>query len=372
MFEPIGIYIHVPFCKSKCAYCDFYSFAPSSAALDEYTKRIIEDINKWAARLKRAADTLYFGGGTPSLLGGDRIAEITMAAKAAFGLKNAEITVECNPAENLAEDFKKMAKAGVNRISIGAQSAIDSELKLLSRRHTSAQIGETVNAAREAGISNISLDIMLGIPNQTKESLCETIDIFAALPITHISAYILKVEEGTPMAGMVDLLPDDDATADLYLTACEELRNRGFHKYEISNFCREKVSRHNTKYWLGEEYLGLGPAAHSFLDGKRLYFPRDYKAYMNGAEPIFDALGGEAAEKLMLGLRLDMGIDPYGFCNEQKLDCGAKLKAEMDWQMSMGLMKLDNGCYSFTDKGALVSNECIVRLVDIIDEKSEG
>ena len=368
----IGIYIHVPFCKSKCAYCDFYSFAPSSSALDEYTERIIEDIKKWAARLERAADTLYFGGGTPSLLKGERIARIVLAAKAAFGLEDAEITVECNPAENLAEDFRIMAQAGVNRISIGAQSAVDSELKLLSRRHTSSQIDETVYAAKQAGIDNISLDIMLGIPQQTKESLLETIDHFSSLPITHISAYILKVEDGTPMAGMTDFLPDEDETAELYLLACSELRRRKFYKYEISNFCRNDMSRHNLKYWLGDEYLGLGPAAHSFIGGKRFYFPRDYEAYIKGTDPCPDSSGGDAAETLMLGLRVDKGIDPHIFCSEHNLGCIAKFKEELDWQKMMGLMKSENGYYSFTDKGALVSNECIVRLIGIIEEKSEG
>lgn len=362
-----GLYIHVPFCRSKCAYCDFYSFAPNEKEAEEYTDRIIEDINNWAARLNRAADTLYFGGGTPSLLGGERIARIVAAAKAGFGLKDAEITVECNPGDALAEDFRIMALSGVNRISIGAQSGSDEELKLLSRRHNARQIDKTVFDAKAAGIDNISLDIMLGIPKQTAESLTDTINHFADLPVSHISAYMLKVEKGTPMEKRIHELPGEDLTADLYLKACEELGKRGFERYEISNFCRlGRISRHNVKYWLCEEYLGLGPSAHSFIDGRRFYFERSFADYMSGAEALEDGPGGDAAEQLMLALRLSEGLDVEAFCEKNDLGSKEELEAELDIMVKNGLMRLQNGRYSFSDNGALVSNSCILRLIEAI------
>ncbi len=362
-----GIYIHVPFCRSKCAYCDFYSFAPEGNWAEDYTNRVIEDLNNWAARVNRAADTLYFGGGTPSLLDGDRIAEIVTSAKSLFGLKNAEITVECNPGDDLAEDFKAMRAAGVNRISIGAQSGIDHELRLLSRRHTAEQIGKTVMQAKAAGIDNISLDIMLGIPKQDAASLSRTIKYFTSLPVTHISAYMLKVEKGTPMEQRVSELPDDDLTADLYLQACRELKEAGFGRYEVSNFCRAGFEgRHNLKYWRCEEYVGIGPSAHSFLDGRRFYYERSYQGYMAGGEPVDDGEGGSAAEQLMLALRLDEGLDFGIFCQKNGLGSKESLEAEAESLVKLGLMKRIGGRYSLTDNGALVSNSCILKLTECL------
>jgi len=363
----LGLYIHVPFCRSKCDYCDFYSFAPEESAKDEYTDKIIEDIKNWAARVNRAADTLYFGGGTPSLLGGERLAKIVSAAKESFGLIDGEITVECNPGDDLAEDFRILALAGVNRVSIGAQSGVDSELKSLSRRHNAAQIEKTVLAAKNAGIGNISLDIMLGIPNQTSESLKATVDYFASLPVEHISAYILKVERGTPMERRTRELPDDDAAADLYLLCCSLLEKAGFSRYEISNFAKSgRESRHNLKYWECEEYLGLGPSAHSFLDGRRFYFERDYKGYLEGNLPIEDGEGGDTAERLMLALRLSKGIDPAEYCPIGS-EGFSELSRCLENFCKAGLMKKTDGRYAFTHGGALVSNECIIQLTECIE-----
>ena len=364
---PLGLYIHVPFCRSKCAYCDFFSFAPDEAAKDEYTEKIIEDIKNWAARLNRAADTLYFGGGTPSLLGGNRLARIIIAAREGFGLKGAEITVECNPGDDLAKDFAILKSAGVNRVSIGAQSGLDNELKSLSRRHNARQIEETVLAAKNAGISNISLDIMLGIPQQTAESLKKTVEFFASLPISHISAYILKVEKGTPMELRTGELPDEDATADLYLQACRLIEDAGFKRYEISNFAKSEMeSRHNLKYWNCEEYLGLGPSAHSFLNGRRFCFERDFEGYLAGNDPVEDGAGGDTAERMMLALRLEKGIDPIEFC-EAESEAHFKLQKHLEKFCKAGLMKQADGRFSFTHNGALVSNECIIQLIECLE-----
>lgn len=365
---PIGLYIHVPFCKSKCAYCDFYSFPPTDEQVkEEYTRRIIEDLEKWAARVDRAADTLYFGGGTPSLLGGERIARIVMAAKRYFGLEDAEITVECNPGDDLAADFKLMADAGVNRISIGGQSAVNSELKELSRRHSAEDTEKTVYAAINAGITDISVDIMLGIPRQSHRSLNQTVKMFSSLPINHISAYILKVEKGTPMEKRTGELADEDTVADLYLQACRELKDAGFHRYEISNFGKNsKVSRHNVKYWHCEEYLGLGPAAHSFIDGRRFCFGRSFSDYMEGAEPVDDGVGGDLKEYIMLNLRLDEGLNIDNCAQKFGPDFKSGFETEAEKFIKMGLMKRQGSSYSFTDQGALVSNECILRLTKYV------
>ena len=259
-------------------------------------------------RLERPADTLYFGGGTPSLLGGERIARLIHAAKQGFGDNFTEITVECNPADNLKADFEVMAKAGVNRISLGVQSGIDTELKALSRRHTTDDVVRTVKDAKAVGIHNISLDLMLGIPHQTMESLKKSLDFLLSSEPTHISAYMLKIEPNTPF-GKADIsslnLPDEDTVSDMYLFVSDYLKSRGFEHYEISNFAKKGYrSKHNTRYWLCEEYLGLGPAAYSYLNGKRFSFDRNCEQYLTCPTVLSDGEGGDFEEFSMLRLRL--------------------------------------------------------------------
>lgn len=306
-----GIYIHIPFCQSKCAYCDFYSFKAGDSLMDRYTDKICNDIARYAERLRLSCDTLYFGGGTPSLLGGERIARIVGKAKKHFGLgSDAEITLEANPADRLSDTFRAAAQSGVNRLSLGVQSGVFEELKILGRRHTPEDVVRTVSDARAAGIDNISLDLMLGIPKQTPSSLAGSVDFLTSLSPSHISAYILKIEENTPFGKQPpNDLPNDDQAAELYLAAVKLLAERGYKQYEISNFAKDgQVSRHNMKYWTGADYLGLGPAAHSLIAGKRFYFPADIDSYLAGCKPVPDGEGGGALEYLMLRLRLSDGI----------------------------------------------------------------
>ena len=239
MANPIGLYLHIPFCRGKCPYCDFYSMRADAACMDTYTQALQKSLEQWANRTGRAADTLYLGGGTPSLLGGARIAALVQTARGCYGLRGAEITVECNPSDADGNLFEVLAKAGVNRISLGLQSAVEEERKALGRRAGVKEAAESIRLARAAGISNLSLDLMLGIPGQTAESLRRSIDFCTQAGVCHISAYLLKIEEGTPFAQRRAslVLPNEDTVCDLYEQACEELEAAGFQQYEISNFC---------------------------------------------------------------------------------------------------------------------------------------
>ena len=307
----IGLYIHVPFCTAKCPYCDFFSMAASENTLDEYTDCIIDKLNSASGKISRKADTLYFGGGTPNLLGGKRIARILRAARRGFTLENAEITVEANPGSDLSEFFLEIHEAGANRISLGLQSANENELRLLGRRHTPEDATRAVKDARKAGFRNISLDLMLAVQEQTEDSLRHSVRFCADLGVEHISAYLLTIEPHTVYWKNREQLrlPGEDETARFYLTACRLLENAGYRQYEISNFAKPGFeSRHNLKYWHCEEYLGLGPSAHSFLNGQRFHWERNLRAFLGGAEPVQDGEGGSFDEFAMLRLRLTEGL----------------------------------------------------------------
>ena len=232
----IGIYVHIPFCASKCKYCDFFSKSGNDDEINRYVSAVNERLAKYGKELNRTADTLYIGGGTPGIIGADRLSSIAKTAKFAFMIDdNAEITAELNPASaDESFDFSKLRQAGFNRLSIGMQSANNNELKRLGRLHTAEDVKTTVLSARKAGFKNISLDLMLCIPEQTKESLAHSIEYCAELGVEHISAYILKIEEGTPFYKEKDALTlDEDTQAELYLFACEKLERLGYHQYEI-------------------------------------------------------------------------------------------------------------------------------------------
>lgn len=367
MNNPIGLYLHVPFCNSKCAYCDFYSYRADVALYERYCNTLCGHIRLAGEQLDRNADTLYFGGGTPSLLGGERIAKLVNTAKQGFGDSFTEITVECNPADNLKADFELMAKVGVNRISLGVQSGVNSELKALSRRHTAEDVVKAVNDIRNAGIHNISLDLMLGIPHQTMTSLKKSLDFSLSLEPTHISAYMLKIEPDTPF-GKVDIssldLPNEDTVSDMYLFVSRYLSEHGFEHYEISNFAKQGFrSKHNTRYWLCDEYLGLGPSAYSFLNGKRFSFDSNCEQYLTCPEVISDGEGGDFNEYCMLRLRLSDGIDLselselYGVQKVTELINKAK-KFEKS-----GLLTLTDRSLKLTIQGFLVSNAVIGELL---------
>lgn len=314
--DVVGIYIHVPFCISKCPYCDFYSLAVDEETMDRYTEAVRRQLRRYEGRF--TADTLYFGGGTPSLLGGARLAAIVREATRLFGLSDAEITMEANPADDLTETFAAFAAAGGNRVSLGLQAADDGALQWLGRRHTVAQVEAAVTAARRAGIDNLSLDLMLGLEAQTAPQVRHSVAACAEMGASHMSAYLLKIEENTPFARRELSLPDEETTAELYETACDALDAQGYRQYEISNFARNgRVSRHNLKYWNCDPTVGIGPAAHSFFGGRRLSMPRDLSAFLQGRqpspEPDDDAIGDNTlTEYAMLRLRLTEGLTEEG------------------------------------------------------------
>ena len=366
----IGLYLHVPFCEKKCPYCDFYSVHASEDSLNLYTDCMIDRLKYNSDKIKRPADTLYFGGGTPGLLGGERVARLIGQARACFGLDGAEITAEVNPGVDLTGFLQGFRAAGGNRLSIGMQSADDRELERLGRRHTAAQAAEAVAAARKAGIENISLDLMLGIEGQTVESARRSAAFCAELGVPHVSAYLLKIEPRTAFYQRREQLqlPDEDETCSLYEAACEELERHGLMQYEISNFARPGFeSRHNLKYWHCEEYLGLGPAAHSFLNGKRFYEMRDLRAFLAGQAPVEDAdpemPAGGPEEYAMLALRLAEGLQEARYRGRFGEPIPERWKRAAQRYARVGLTECWPEGFRFTRKGFLVSNALLAEIL---------
>ena len=365
----IGLYIHIPFCLQKCAYCDFYSIAGNDVALQKrYIHALTLHMKTLSAKMEdRVFDTVYIGGGTPGLLTADMLTMLMNGIKENFRLSDdAEITLETNPAVAKLEKFQTMRTLGINRISMGMQSSQTPVLHTLGRLHTFDQFVESYTDARMAGFENLSADVMYALPGQTVEGLLDTLRGLIALSPEHISMYGLKVEENTPFGRMGDQLqlPDEDIQCEMYERACELLDQSGYHRYEISNFARDGYeSRHNLRYWQREEYLGLGPAAHSFVDSIRYSYPRDIMGYITALEkgrlPETDScvILSEAEvqeESIMLGLRLAKGI----VADEELL-------AKCQNYLRYGFMEQKDNRIAFTTKGFLVSNTI---LVDILED----
>ena len=361
----IGLYLHIPFCKSKCPYCDFYSFSGKDTEKEEYTKALKDRILR-ISNLQCKGDTLYIGGGTPSVLGAENLKTLVDTCKNDFLTDDAEITVECNP-HGLNEDFfKTLYSCGVNRISMGLQSAVDSERRILGRLSDRNQVENAVKMAQRVGFKNITLDVMLGIPNQTEKNLNETLDFCISLGVPHISAYMLKLEENTHFYKNQEKynFPDDDLTADLYLQMCETLHSNGVMQYEISNFSKNGFeSRHNLKYWHCEEYLGLGPSAHSFLNGKRFYFDRDFKAFMNGNSPIDDGVGGDFTEYAMLNLRLVEGLNEDKVFERFGHNIPKEIYEKSQIFIDNGYMLKNENGLALTRNGFLMSNSILAEIL---------
>ena len=372
-----GIYIHVPFCSAKCPYCDFYSLvgrekitAYCDAVMDELAT--LRRVGPLADGLKdRDISTVYFGGGTPSFLGAENLAALMRAVKENFAVApGAEITAECNPSSSLAPGFfETLKEAGFNRISLGMQSVVDAERKKLGRKATAADVAAAVKACQQAGINNISLDVMLGVPEQTEQTLLSSLDFALSLGVRHLSAYLLSIEPGTFFAKKRDALnlPDEDAVCDRYLAMCDHLQKSGLRHYEISNFCRPGFeARHNTAYWRDEEYLGIGPAAHSYLNGRRFYFPRDLDAFLAGSPPVDDGPGGGWEEALMLALRLDTGISIQETREKYGVAPSPAFVDAIKPYLSGGLLAFDGDRLTLTEQGFLVSNTLIGEIIDVI------
>ena len=357
----LGLYIHIPFCVKKCNYCNFYSVVPKGDIKQRYIKSLCKEIKKWGECTARPIDTLYIGGGTPSLLSDVELTAIFSAVRDSFNLtSDAEITVEVNPGDNLGEFLKCAARLGVNRVSVGVQSFCENELCTLGRRHSAADAKTAVDAARNAGINNISADIMIGLPNSTGETLDKSIDGILSLGTEHISAYILKVEKGTPFDLMKINLPNDEETSDQYLQLCDRLKEAGFEHYEISNFAKKGYeSRHNNRYWLLQEYIGIGPAAHSFYEGERFYYPSDIEDFIENGNTVSDGKGGDRFEYIMLSLRLAYGLRFKEYEKRFGEPYSPFLLRKAKNYEKFGLCRVDDESISLTDKGMLVSNPLI-------------
>ncbi len=335
--------------------------------MDSYLKAVLCCLKEMKAQVKDDVDTVYFGGGTPSFFGGERIKAVTDCIKENYSLVSPEITVECNPSSVSEEFFKVLTEAGVNRISMGMQSAVDSERKILGRLSGKEEVRKAISLSKKYGIDNISLDIILGVPEQTMESLNESIDFLISSDIKHISAYMLKIEEGTPFYKMQNslILPDEDTVSEMYLHTVKMLSETGFSQYEISNFSKKGYeSRHNLHYWRTEEYLGVGPSAHSFLNGKRFYFERNFKSFLRSTSTIDDGDGGSEEEFIMLSLRLTEGFSKEKFKERfgRYPDEEIFIKAEIF--RKKGLVKITDDSISLTPEGFLLSNTIIGKLLE--------
>lgn len=363
--KKIGLYIHIPFCKSKCPYCDFFSIKMNDEEMNRYVNKVIERFDKYCND-DIVLDTVYFGGGTPSTLGTERIAKILNAINDKFTVdENAEITMEMNPTSKELIDFTVLKECGLSRLSIGMQSAIESEMKLLGRTHSQEDVINTVNLAKKSGIDNISLDLIIGVPTQTKESLKYSMDFCKSLGVKHISAYILKIEEGTKFYTIKDSLnmPSDDEQAEMYMYVSEYLESIGYSQYEISNYSLEGFeSRHNTKYWRCEEYIGIGPSAHSFYNGERFYYNRSFEEFYND-KTNFDCIGGTEEEFIMLNLRLKRGLIFKEYEEKYNKKFPEEIIKKAKILEKAGLLTVDKEKVSLNRKGYLVSNAIICELI---------
>lgn len=381
--DTLGLYFHIPFCRSKCPYCDFYSVTDKTL-FSAYGDALCDEI-KTLSRCEefvgsdirsRTVDTVYFGGGTPSLWGAENICRVLQTVKENFTLAdNAEITVECNPSSpELDTFFSLCAEHGVNRISLGMQSAVNTERRILGRTADKQKILNVLCAARNAGIYNIGLDLIIGIPNQTQESLNESLAFLLETDAPHASVYLLSIEEGTFFHKNRHKLnlPDEDTAADLYLQTVDFLNRNGLWQYEISNFSKPGFeSRHNIRYWEQNEYLGLGAAAHSFINGLRFGFSRSAVDFINGKAPVYAGKGGEFSEFVMLTMRLTKGLT-HSACREKfGFAIPDVLLQQAEKYKNYGLLTIDNTGLRLTKEGFLVSNSILSDLLDSIADTED-
>jgi len=360
----IGLYIHVPFCRKKCPYCDFYSLPFSKELERKYVNSVVKNIDFCKGEV---LDSIYFGGGTPSILSNESYTEIFSAINESFTLVAPEITLEANPCTVDLEKLAFLRQVGFNRISFGVQSCVNSELEKLGRLHNFEQAKSAVLNAKKAGFENISCDLMLGIIGQNAETLSYSINQLSKLPITHISAYILKIEVETAYNNpkIIEQLSDEDLVADLYLQAIDELSKKGFEQYEISNFAKKGFEcKHNLKYWHCEEYLAIGPSAHSFYKGKRCAVPSSVTEFIENQrqiEVVTEENPRTFEEVAMLALRLSEGLS-FETCEEFGIDFGDLIKKAEPLERA-GFVKISDTGISITKEGFLISNVIIGKLL---------
>lgn len=378
--EKLGIYIHIPFCKSKCGYCDFCSHPPQKGEADRYLNALMLNMQDFSgAAQDYTVDTVYIGGGTPSLLTKRQMKDLIECLFSSFNIeKGAEITVEANPGTVDKGYLKHLVNLGINRISFGLQSAIDTELRALGRIHTLAEFTESFKAARAAGFNNINVDLMYGIPHQTMDSFEGTLNYVKALMPEHISVYGLKIEEGTPFYERQDELPlpDEETEYKMYKSAHTILEGAGYEHYEISNFARRGfMSKHNMRYWKNEKYLGFGVSAHSYFAGQRYAYTDDMACYISEMEnprDIGNALSEcndidvftKETEYVMLRMRLFSGIDIQEYRRTFGEEFLRKYGERLERFAKGGFVTLNDKRCAFTVKGMYVSNYILSDMLD--------
>ena len=376
----LGLYIHIPFCASKCDYCDFYSLPRQEEKMDAYAAALERHLRETAPQmLQQTVDTIYFGGGTPSYFGAKRLRQLLKTIKKAYRIAGgAEITLEANPdSAGEVKELKRLRRTGFNRISLGVQSTDDEMLRRIGRIHSFAQAKQAVEAARKAKFENISVDLIYGLPEQTMAQWQQTLRDAVELQVQHISCYGLKVEEGTPLWTKKEtaVLPDDDQQAEMYLWAAEFLRERGYEQYEISNFALPGYeSRHNLKYWQMQPYAGFGPGAHSDFGEVRFAYEKDLDGYIAGELRLSEReeipTRERCMEYIMLSLRTARGIEKKQFESAYRLPFGV-LEEKFAVYEQRGLAARTENGWRLTAEGFLVSNSIIVELQEAVSELRE-
>jgi oxygen-independent coproporphyrinogen-3 oxidase len=369
--DAVACYVHVPFCLRKCPYCDFYSRPNRTELMEAYVVRCEEILSGALFHFS----TVYVGGGTPSALPPALLRRLLQAVNAHRADAVCEFTVECNPSSCTAQIAETLAQCGVNRVSLGVQSAVDAERRTLGRAGSAENAATAVGILRGVGITNLNLDRMLGIPGQSAETLEKSIAFCAALSAQHISAYILKVEANTPFAARdPGAFPGEDDVAALYTHACRALAVRGYAQYEISNFSHTGFeSQHNLVYWNAAPYFALGPGAHGFTHGKRWHYSPNLDLFLRGAVPISDGHGGDLSEYVMLRLRLTQGVR-YAAAYMRYPNCAAALrKADLCAAQfaAQGLAQRDAEGFCLTEAGFLLSNHIIGEILARMEAYSD-
>lgn len=376
--KEIGIYIHIPFCSSKCYYCDFRSESGNDEEQKKYVKMLIDELQMYKLDLEsRVVSTVFIGGGTPSILKAELIAEIMKYIKSNYRLKTeCEITIECNPGTLSIDKLTTYKNSGINRLSIGLQTYNDKELKSIGRIHNIKEFEESITNAKVVGFKSINVDIIYGLPNQSIESLRKTVNRVIELDIDHVSAYSLKIEEGTRFYSMyekneIDTVSDEE-DREMYYLVRELLKNNGINQYEISNFAKENhESRHNKIYWLNREYLGIGLAAHSFFNNERYSnytnFNEYYKSIELNSKPI-DIIEKKTKEDLIvesifLGLRLVEGINISEINTRFNISIEDLYKDKIEKLEKKGLIERRQGFIRLTSYGMDVSNSVFIEFL---------
>ncbi len=374
--EPISIYIHIPMCVKKCAYCDFTSFCGRMNQREAYTEAVCREMREQAAFFgARRVETVFFGGGTPTLMTGAQIGRMLDTLRSCFALAaDAEITMEGNPGTLTRENLESYRAAGVNRLSLGVQSLDDGLLRNIGRIHTSGEAKAAVAMARAAGFDNLNLDLMLGLPGQTPEQWARTLSEAIALSPEHLSCYSLILEEGTPLyaqaeAGTCAPLPDEDALCEMDDITERLTRAGGYARYEVSNYAKAgRICRHNVVYWECLPYLGIGCAAHSDMDGTRFYNTEDFDAYLRGAPARTEDAGGRMFERMMMGLRMVRGVDEARFLRDFGCAPEAVWTKSLPRLMREGMLAREDGRLYLTARGMQVMNAVLVEMM----EETEG